>query len=77
MVSPNPAIDLLTVFISEGFTGQWQVIDLYGKVILNGEVPAGATTFGIPLVGLEGGLYLLQLKEKNALVASRKFVVLR
>jgi hypothetical protein len=76
MVSPNPAIDLLTVFISEGFSGKWQVIDLYGKVILNGVVPVGATNFDISLNGLEGGLYFLQLKEKNALVASRKFVVL-
>jgi hypothetical protein len=40
------------------------------------QVLAGATTFDISLHGLEGGLYFLQLKEKNALVASRKFVVL-
>ena len=78
LLSPNPAIDILTVFLSKTLVGgTWQITDLNGQVVLSADVPLDALSFDVGLQSIAGGIYFLQLKEKNALVAVRKFVVLR
>lgn len=78
LLSPNPAIDILTVFLSKTLVGgTWQITDLNGKAVLGADVPHDAQSFDVGLQSIAGGIYFLQLKEKNALVAVRKFVVLR
>jgi hypothetical protein len=76
LLSPNPAVELLTLFLSEPVSGQWTIINLNGQVVAAGDVPEGILSFDVPLLNLVGGIYFLQLREKNALITSQKFIVI-
>lgn len=75
---PVPATDLLTVHLSApALEGTWQVIDLNGRVLKNGQKPLSDPTFVVPLADLASGLYFIHFQTQNGGMAARRFSVVR
>ena len=76
-ISPNPTSRYLTVSYSADFKPtELTLYDLGGKTVFNKKDPSVSTQV-IDLEGLSSGIYLLQLKNTEGVVAAQKVVVER
>lgn len=70
---PNPATD--EIYFSKAFPAESgiQILDLQGRVLFSGVLPAGTTNFRLP-AGLQTGVYLIRRNTEGTL-ATGKMVV--
>lgn len=70
-VYPNPATDRVYVALSDHQAAFYQLIDLQGRVVRNGNMVAGDS---ISLAGVTAGLYQLRLSSGSAVYHSKLLV---
>lgn len=70
-VYPNPATDRVYVALSDHQAAFYQLIDLQGRVVRNGNMVAGDS---ISLAGVTAGLYQLRLSSGSAVYNSKLLV---
>lgn len=58
-VYPNPGSGLFHLLVSGGGSAAYQVMDMYGRQIIHGQIPA--SEFDISLEGKSPGVYFLQI----------------
>lgn len=63
---PNPAYERLLVLWEREAFSRWSVRDLQGRLLLNGISKPGTNSLEIPLQGLAGGLYRIELSGEHA-----------
>lgn len=68
---PNPATDWVYVALEEGQAAYYQLIDLQGRVVRNGNVVAGDS---ISLAGVIAGMYQMHLSSGSAVYHSKLLV---
>lgn len=74
-VFPNPATDVIHFTSKSNLeNGQWKLIDLQGKIAMQGTVTANQTQ--VQVAELKG-IYLLLITDKNGILQSRHRVVVR
>lgn len=75
---PNPAIDNLKVMISGSITTavSYQVIDIFGRIIITGETRIACNSFDIDSKKLTNGLYFLRINSGN-ITETLKFKILK
>ncbi|GAB4491329.1 MAG: hypothetical protein OHK0019_11350 [Saprospiraceae bacterium] len=77
LTRPNPANDFLTVMPSEAISGTWEIYNLTGELVQQGNIPANSFSFSVPLGDIIGGIYFLRLTDNGARQSSfRKFIVI-
>ncbi len=76
VVFPNPAFDKLSISLPAGMTegARYRITDLSGRLLLEGDVPAGQGQISVPLSGLAGGVYYLSLSCERCQEAPVKFI---
>lgn len=79
-IFPNPAKDLLTIELSEGYgTGSpgasFRVTDTGGRMFLEEAISDQVSGYQLDISSLSSGLYLLNLYDKGSVKATEKFVV--
>lgn len=72
-VYPNPAGDVMNLRIKSASTGQYNVYDLQGRLVLTGKIEGEISV--IPTANLKDGNYILEYKTAEG-VGSMKFSVL-
>ena len=61
---PNPAIDVLNVTTQSGYNGgEFELIDMFGRIISGGVIDAGTTSLNISAIA--PGAYLFRLKNDD------------
>jgi hypothetical protein len=77
-VFPNPASDVFTLALKGNSLEvmNWLLIDVAGRVVSEGSIPAGQTQQQISTSNLPAGLYFIQLRGGND-VATQRVVVTR
>lgn len=56
---PNPASNVINVAWEQDMEGRWQMLDMNGRLILQGAIPSGDRGMRIPVAGLQPGVYVL------------------
>ena len=79
-IAPNPVIDAFTLYFDlEAMTDlDIQIIDMNGKLVkalYSGEGKAGHNQFTFNKAKLSRGIYFLQVKSSNSIIANEKIIV--
>lgn len=72
-VYPNPVVDLLT-FKNTADLKAYELVDINGKVLINGEINSLDLTTGIDVSGLNSGVYFIKVTNSGNLVKTTKIV---
>lgn len=72
---PNPTSEAFTVQFSEQFSGQWQIVDLTGRLVAEGNITA-ANLYSFDIASLPNGSYNLILSSGQQ-VNSTPFIKIR
>lgn len=75
-VYPNPARNVLSLISNEILTADrhYQIIDLRGKVVLTGTLPAGSSATEIPIGSIAPSVYVLQITDQKETLQQLRFV---
>ena len=76
VVYPNPASDKMQVMLNTSSVYHWKIYDNFGREVLKGKTNH-TKNFPINLESLAGGLYILQLENKDQQFYSARFSVIR
>ncbi len=72
-IIPNPASDKITVFAAGGYIEAASIIDLNGKEVLAQNINSNRS-FEVDVTDLIDGLYLVQLKFKDGVTVTERFM---
>ena len=71
-IYPNPSTDYIELVLTKmDRWGNWQILDITGNVVLTGEY---TDMQKIDVSGLENGMYILRVRDKEGIVSVAKFV---
>ncbi|MEI2422381.1 T9SS type A sorting domain-containing protein, partial [Arthrospira platensis SPKY2] len=75
-IFPNPARNVISLISNEILTGDlhYQIIDLRGKIVLNGTLPAGSSATEIQINSLIPSVYVLQITDQKETIQQLRFV---
>ncbi len=63
LLSPNPAFNHLTVNLEESLNDNYQIIDIYGRIVSNGNLTEKKSEINIET--LSSGMYIFQIPSRN------------
>lgn len=73
---PNPAKDELTVMFTQEISGNLEIYDSYGKLVLNKGV-SKQKSFVVDIQALKNGLYFVFAKQKGKIIKSSKLIIIK
>jgi hypothetical protein len=73
-IAPNPAKESIQVLFPEALTGQWTIIDMAGRTLLQGQAE-GEPILSIQTGSLSAGLYCFVLRAQSGAVERAKLII--
>jgi PKD domain/Secretion system C-terminal sorting domain len=76
-IYPNPSANLLKFKVATTAESQFQITDLTGKIVLQGNLPLSNTTnqYELKIDGLPEGMYVLSVRDRHGFVGVKKVVI--
>jgi len=72
---PNPADKGVSLKYPDGLTGQAELIDLTGRVVMQAELATSQASLHVPTTELANGIYLIRIKSDLQTLYQEKIVI--